>query len=121
MVLVETLKWPFTGKFIVQLLNWRADKGHIQNIILYDDAVGDKVKARVTSGKYAATGRGSSKFVPHSMLPVNLGKNTEFICDDCLCLKISKVDVKHITSSLSVSGLHSDSTSSIASSMISSP
>ena len=39
---------------------------------------------------------------------------------DCLCFKISKVDVKHITSSLSVSGLHSDSTSSIASSMISS-
>ena len=92
-------------------------------IILYhiiDDAAGDKVRARVTSGKYAATGRGSSKFVPHSMLPANLGKNTEFICDDCLCLKISKVDVKHITSSLSVSGLHSDSTSSIASSMISS-
>ena len=54
----------------------------------------------------AATGRGSSKFVPHSMLPANLGKNTEFICDDCLCFKISKVDVKHITSSLSVSGLH---------------
>ena len=41
-------------------------------IILYhiiDDAAGDKVRARVTSGKYAATGRGSSKFVPHSMLP----------------------------------------------------
>ena len=73
-----------------------------------DDAAGDKVRARVTSGKYAATGRGPSKFVPHSiMLPANLGKNTEFICDDCLCLKISKVDVKHITSSLSVSGLHS--------------
>ena len=92
-------------------------------IVLYyivDDAAGDKVKARISSGKYATTGRGSSKFVPHSMLPANLGENTEFICDDCLCLKISKVDVKHITSSLSVSGLHSDSTSSITSSMISS-
>ena len=116
----ESLKWPFTGKVTVQLLNWRADKGHIQNIVSFDDAAGDKVRARVTSGKYAATGRGSSKFVPHSMLPVNLGKNTEFICDDCLCFKIFKVDVKHITSSLSVSGLHSDSTSSMTSSMISS-
>ena len=85
-------------------------------IILYhiiDDAAGDKVRAHVTSGKYAATGRGSSKFVPHSMLPANLGKNTEFIYDDCLCFKISKVDVKHIAGSLSVSGLHSDSTTGI--------
>ena len=105
----ESLKWPFTGKVTVQLLNWKADKGHIQNIVSFDDAAGDKVRARVTSGKYAATGRGSSKFVPHSMLRLNVAKNTEFISDDCMCFKISKVDVKDIlggyshTASLSTS------------------
>ena len=45
--------------------------GHIQNIVSFDDAAGDKVRAHVLNGKYAATGRGSSKFLAHSMLEYN--------------------------------------------------
>ena len=32
------------------------DCGHIHNIVSFDDAAGDKVRARVLNGKYAATG-----------------------------------------------------------------
>ena len=52
----DLLKWPFTGKVTVQLLNWLHDCGHIQNIVSFDDAAGDKVRARVLNGIYAATG-----------------------------------------------------------------
>ena len=89
----DSLKWPFSGKVTVQLLNWVADRGHIQNIVSFDDAAGEKVRARVTNGKYAATGRGSSKFLPHSFLPLNAEKKTLFMSDDCLCFRISKVEV----------------------------
>ena len=89
----DSLKWPFTGKVTVQLLNWLHDRGHIQNIVSFDDAAGDKVRARVLNGKYAATGRGSSKFLAHSMLAYNSEKTTLFCQDDCLCFKILKVEV----------------------------
>ena len=88
----EALKWPFMGKVTVQLLNWLEDRGHIQNIVSFDDAAGDKVRSRVTSGECAATGRGSSKFLSHATLPYNREKNTQFLYDDCLCFKILKVE-----------------------------
>ena len=89
----DSLMWPFSGKVTVQLLNWLADRDHIQNTVSFDDEVDEKVRARVTNGKYAATGRGSSKFLPHSFLPLNAEKKTLFFSDDCLCFRISKVEV----------------------------
>ena len=88
----EALKWPFTGRVTVQLLNWKSDRGHVQNVIAFDDHAGDKVRQRVTAGECAATGRGSSKFVSHETLAA-AGGNTEFVKDDCLCFKIAKVDI----------------------------
>ena len=88
----EALRWPFTGKVTVQLLNWRVDRGHIQNIIAFDDQAGDKVRQRVTAGECAATGRGSSRFVSHDTL-TNPGRNAEFVKDDCLCFRIFKIEV----------------------------
>ena len=61
--------------------------------VLFDDTAGDKVHARVLNGKYAATGRGSSKFLAHSMLEYNREKSTQFCQDDSLCFKILKVEV----------------------------
>ena len=94
----EALEWPFTGKVTVQLLNWKLDRGHIQNIIAFDDQAGSKVRQRVTAGECAATGRGSSRFVSHGTLSEHMAggsnPNVELVKNDCLCFKISKVEIQ---------------------------
>ena len=33
----ETLKWPFTAEILNRLLNWRENKGHVKDIISFND------------------------------------------------------------------------------------
>ena len=96
----EALKWPFTGKVTVQLLNWKEGQNHVQNIIAFDNQAGSKVRQRVTAGEVAPTGRGSSRFVSHETLLSSESadkpgsKSPQYISkDDCLCFRINKIDI----------------------------
>ena len=91
------LKWPFQGEITVQILNWRSDQKHATRVINFNSAA-KKYGAcdRVPSGcpgDRAPKGWGVLPFIPHSYLPYNESRNTEFVRNNCLCLRVSNVIV----------------------------
>ena len=78
------LQWPFESDIIMELLNWRENKGHHK-------AIG-KIKSfyRVTEGEFGDT-LGSHWFIPHSSLSYNPTTNTEYLQDDCLRLRVNVI------------------------------
>ena len=80
----DELEWPFEGDIRVELLNWRADKNHHSDIILFNK-YNDKSTSRVTNEK---TGRdvGRPQFISHTDLAPTT--NTEYLRDNYLKLRI---------------------------------
>ena len=91
----DNLKWPFKGEFTLQLLNWREDKNHVKTVIKFDEFTPKEWSRRLYEEERAINGRGKHRFLAHSMLHYNAVKNTEFVSNDKLCLKIIKVEVYH--------------------------
>ena len=82
----QHLQWPFTGELIIELLNWREDKGHHSiNLKIISDYGFD----RVTGKQKYGMSRGWPRFISHSSLPYNPTTNTEYLRDDCLRLRVS--------------------------------
>ena len=81
----QHLQWPFTGDIIIELLNWRGDKGHHNMTLSIDSSSGF---VRVTQGTYGNL-VGFYQFISHSSLPYNPTTNTEYLQDDCLRLRVS--------------------------------
>ena len=86
----ETLKWPLNSEITIQLLNWREDKGHVEVIIdHYNVPIADRT--RVVDGETAQNAIIRGEFIPHSSLPYNADNNTEYLQNDTLCFRVSKV------------------------------
>ena len=85
----DQLQWPFTGDIDFELLNWRKDEGHHQMTISVNK---DSDIYQVTEG---TIGRGYGLYcvLPHSFLSYNSITNTEYLQNDCLRLRVSKVVV----------------------------
>ena len=82
----QHLQWPFTGKFIIEVLNWREDKEHHSMIL---PIISDYGFIRVTGQEKYGRSRGYHQFISHSSLPYNPTTNTEYLRDDCLRLRVS--------------------------------
>ena len=82
----QHLQWPFTGEFIIEVLNWREDKGHHWMTL---SIISDYGFVRVTGQQKYGQSRGWHKFISHSSLPYNSTTNTEYLQDDCLRLRVS--------------------------------
>lgn len=78
------LRWPFTGKVTVTLLNQLEDKNHFQFSIL----VLDRNNCRV-----GGVDAGTPNFFPLSNLRLNPGKNTQYLKDDTLYFRVMVSDV----------------------------
>ena len=78
----EHLKWPFTGNFFVEVLNWKEDKEHHKETFTIDTNNGfDKV----TRGEYGNE-YGFKDFIPQSSLsPSN---NIQYLYQDCICVRV---------------------------------
>ena len=86
----ETLNWPLNSEITIQLLNWREDKGHVETIVQhYNVSIANRT--RVMDGETAASGMTVPQVIPHMELPYNADNNTEYLHNDTLCFRVSKV------------------------------
>ena len=89
------LVWPFEGRVVIELLNWRADKNHLLttvNLNRHSDPDGS-ITSRVYKKEYAPNGLGRQCFISHSSLLCNPDTSTEYLQDDCLRLRVVDVAV----------------------------
>ena len=82
----DHLKWPFTGTIIIEVLNWIEDKRHHKQVYSIDP--NDEL-VRVTEEEYGKD-FGFYKFISHASLPFNSSTNTEYLKDDCICIRVRK-------------------------------
>jgi len=87
------LKWPFRGDITVQLLNQLEDKEHIIETISYTDIVPDHCADQVI-GHEKAQRLGCHTFIAHGKLAYNCEKNCQYLKDDRLHFRVTKVKVR---------------------------
>ena len=86
----EYLKWPLNSEITIQLLNWREDKGHVEMIINHHN-LPVEYRTRVMDGEAAQVSWMKLEVIPHQHLPYNADNNTEYLHNDTLCFRVSKV------------------------------
>ena len=89
----NSLKWPFRGDITIQLLNQLAGTEHHLETISFTARTPNSAAGRVTGERNL--GKVCPKFVAHSELKYNSTKNRQYLMDDCLCFRVTKVEVKN--------------------------
>ena len=85
------LKWPFRGVITIQILNQLEDKEHYEQIIEFSGGVSDDCVGRKTKA-LPSIGRARIKFISHAELKYNRAKNCQYLHNDCLCFRVTKVE-----------------------------
>ena len=96
----DNLKWPFKGEIRVQLLNQRGDKWHFEQALLrlshYSLEHFDvNTYAKVVGRERAELGWGPAWFLPHADLAYNPAKGCQYLRNDCLKFRITKIKLLH--------------------------
>ena len=86
----ESLNWPLNSEITIQLLNWREDKGHVDTIIDHYNAP-IAYRTRAIDGETAPGSWVKHQVIPHKDLEYNADNNTEYLHNDTLCFRVSKV------------------------------
>ena len=86
----ETLNWPLNSEITIQLLNWREDKAHVETIVDHYNAP-IAYRTRVIDEGTAPGSWLESQVIPHKDLEYNANNNTEYLHNDTLCFRVSKV------------------------------
>ena len=86
----ESLNWPLNSEITVELLNWREDKGHVETIIDHYNAP-IAYRTRVIDAKAAIYSWIKLQVIPHKELEYNADNNTEYLKNDTLCFRVTKV------------------------------
>ncbi len=84
------LKWPFQGEVTVQLVNHRAEHGHIAKTVY----ISGTDTGRVIGQDYSHIGQGFNCFASHADLPHNTAKDTEFLTHDSLTFQVHVTKVQ---------------------------
>jgi len=87
-----SLKWPFQGDVTIRIVNQAGENAIYQKMIRYTDQVSDK-SCRMTD-RITSDGHGYSQFFPHSSLGCDAARNTQYLLQDSLRIRISKVKPK---------------------------
>ena len=86
----DHLQFPFRGKITIQLVNCLNRKEHHTGTVDFGEG-NDGSTSRVTTGDRAPLGLSNSKFLPHSELGYDRAKNRQFLKDDCLHFRVTRV------------------------------
>ena len=81
----ERLKWPFKAMIVVELVNWREDKGHHE--VTFDFSRIYIINRVTNVNRIRGPRFGNQQFTSHSPLPYNPTTNTEYLQDECLRLR----------------------------------
>ena len=90
------LAWPFYGKVTVELLNQLEDCNHYTKIISYSEETPHSCGERVMEGERSRTGFGFSTFVSHQRLELDEEASIQYLKDDCLYMRVSRVVVSTV-------------------------
>ena len=90
----DHLKWPFRGDITVSVLNQRMEEEHVAATVNLGD--GCTSSDRVIGCELAVTGRGLSQFIAHSALGYNSAKNTQYLRNNCLKLRVTNVKLTNV-------------------------
>lgn len=90
----DDLDWPFLGNVTIHLLNQRGDRQHYQKVIRFTEDTPPGVCNRVIDKEMAKEGNGPTQFIAHGDLSYNPDKDTEFVRDDCLKIRVSSVTLR---------------------------
>ena len=86
----DDLHWPFQGAITIQLLNQLEDSNHHTHTINFTETTNPQYISRVTSGERGG-GYGNHTFLPHTQLGLNPDRNCQFLKDNQLKFRVSKV------------------------------
>ena len=85
----DYLKWPFRGEITIQIVNQVGDHDHVEVVISYTNGT-DDTAGRVTDEE-RAKGWGCSKFLAHDKLQYNAERQTQYLKDNTLHIRVMKV------------------------------
>ena len=84
----DDLKWPFRGKFIINMMNQEEDKNHVTWILKLDSDSGPAVLTeRVVGAAKNMKGGGLFQFLRHTNL------RPKYLKNDCIKLCVKKVEL----------------------------
>ena len=90
----DTLRWPFTGDVVIDILNWKGDHNHHRKVLQFNDDSTDDSRNRVyEADTLAPSGWGNCKVVPHSILFSRYTSAAEYLEDDCMRIRLYDVAV----------------------------
>ena len=81
----DQLEWPFVGKFDIELLNWREDKGHHTKTV----SIGAWNGFVKCTERIFGPSQGFHDFISHSSLVYDPLRNVEYLQEDCLRFRVS--------------------------------
>ena len=88
----DNLKFPFKGRIAVSLLNQLEDKNHHSEEPWSPEYnVPEDTSGHVTKGK-SGESWGLHQFIPHNDLSYNSDKNCQYLKNDCLFLRVDKIE-----------------------------
>ena len=90
----DYLKWPFRGSVTIQLVNQAGDHDHVEETIAYNDVTPDGVAGRVTGRERATNTRGLLNFIAYTDVGYNAARNTQYLKDNHLIVRVVKVVLK---------------------------
>ena len=88
----DALKWPFRGDVTIQIVNQAGDDKHHEQTISYTDEMPQANAGRVTC-RERSNGWGRSQFISHGVLGYTAAKNTQYLQNDSLQIRISKIEL----------------------------
>ena len=91
------LEWPFRGTVHVELLNQLEDNHHHAEKITFSSSETKNYNTQVKRGFTGVTGLGRSRFIHQCELSRSDTMNRQYLKDDCLYIRVSKVEVHSIT------------------------
>ena len=89
----DHLKWPFRGRITIQIVNQAGDHSHMEETIYYSDKTDDDTAGRVSDKKRSDHGKGFHKFLAHTDLEYNAAKNTRYLKDDIIIVRVVRVKI----------------------------
>ena len=88
------LKWPFRGSVTIQIVNQVGGHDHVEDTIDYTDETPDGVAGRVIGRERASHARGIFKFIAYTDVGYNAARNTQYLKDNHLIVRVVKVVLK---------------------------